>query len=402
MHARLQRINVKRLPLPDKADIQNVKRGVASMKLLRLCANQIRLNEPLPWNVRNEPGALLLGKGFLIKEQHQIDTLLDRGMYVDQEEFEAHQRAIRAVKQKQDPFALWATILKKVGSVLRNHTDNPNFAQEIVTVSSVINGAMKQDVEAGTFEMIYSDHTSYAVAHSLQTSFVASLVAERFGWSEAERATLIKAALTMNIAMLDLQNLLAQQTTPLTPQQKADISSHPARGREILEQSGVTEVDWLRTVAEHHVTPDGKALPEDGTPRNELACMIHYADVYLAKLSPRASRPALASNTAARELYLAAGGASNPYTAAIIKEMGIFPPGSFVKLANGDTAIVLRRGESANAPQVQSLVSADGWVFPDPLFRNTAKPEFKVVSTVPRSNVMLHLDRKRLFGYHAA
>ena len=35
-------------------------------------------------------------------------------------------------------------------------------------------GAMKQDVEAGTFEMIYADHTSYAVAHSLQTAFVAS------------------------------------------------------------------------------------------------------------------------------------------------------------------------------------------------------------------------------------
>ena len=75
------------------------------MKLLRLCATQIRLNEPLPWNVRNEPGALLLSKGFLIKEQHQIDTLLDRGVYVDQEEFEAQQRATKAAaKPKAGPF----------------------------------------------------------------------------------------------------------------------------------------------------------------------------------------------------------------------------------------------------------------------------------------------------------
>lgn len=372
------------------------------MKLLRLCANQIRLNEPLPWNVRNEPGALLLSKGFLIKEQHQIDTLLDRGVYVDQEEFEAHQRATKAARPKADPFALWAAILKQVGSLLRGHADNPHFVDDIGRMSGHIHGAMKQDVEAGTFEMIYADHTSYAVAHSLQTAFVSSLVAERFGWSETERTVLVRAALTMNIAMLDLQNLLSQQTTPLTPQQKAEIASHPARGREILEQAGVTDQDWLSTVADHHVTPDGGALPQDDRSRNQLACMIHYTDVYLAKLSPRASRPALASNTAARELYLSAGGANNPYTAAIIKEMGIFPPGSFVKLANGDTAIVLRRGESANTPQVQSLISADGWVFPDPHFRNTAKPEFKVVATVPRSNVMLHLDRKRLFGYQGS
>ena len=373
------------------------------MKLLRLCANQIRLNEPLPWNVRNEPGALLLSKGFLIKEQHQIDTLLERGVYVDQEEFEAHQRNLQAASQaKVDPFALWAAILKQVGTLLRNHNDNPRFAQDIQKMSGHIQGAMHQDIEAGTFEMIYSDHTSYAIAHSLQTAFVASLVAERFGWSPSERAVLVNASLTMNIAMLDLQNLLAQQVTPLTPQQKADISAHPSKGREILEQAGVTDQDWLRTVEEHHVTPDGKGLPKDSESLNQLACMIHYSDVYLAKLSPRASRPALASNTAARELYLASGGASNPYTAAIIKEMGIFPPGSFVKLANGDTAIVLRRGESANTPQVQSLVSGDGWVFPEPVFRNTARTEYKVVSTIPRSNVMLHLDRKRLFGYAEA
>ena len=31
------------------------------MQLLRLCAHQIQLNKPLPWNVRNEPGQLLLG-----------------------------------------------------------------------------------------------------------------------------------------------------------------------------------------------------------------------------------------------------------------------------------------------------------------------------------------------------
>ncbi|MDE2077876.1 MAG: hypothetical protein KGI91_12515 [Burkholderiales bacterium] len=372
------------------------------MKLLRLCANQIRLNEPLPWNVRNEPGALLLSKGFLIKEQHQIDTLLERGVYVDQEEFEAHQRSsTKAAKPKADPFAIWAAILKQVGGLLRSHHDNPHFAEDISRMSGHIHGAMKQDVEAGTFEMIYSDHTSYAVAHSLQTAFVASLVAERFGWSESERTVLVRAALTMNIAMLDLQNQLSQQVTPVTPQQREEINTHPARGRQILEQAGVTDLDWLRTVEQHHVTPDGRALPEDHSPHNQLACMIHYSDVYLAKLSPRASRPALASNTAARELYLAAGGANNPYTAAIIKEMGIFPPGSFVKLANGDTAIVLRRGDSANTPQVQSLISADGWVFPDPHFRDTGKPEYKVVTTVPRSNVMLHLDRKRLFGYQA-
>lgn len=51
--------------------------------------------------------------------------------------------------------------------------------------------------------------------------------------------------------------------------------------------------------------------------------------------------------------------------------------GVFVKLANGDTA---------NTPHVHSLISSDGWVFPE---------------TKPRGNVMIRLDRQKLFGYVA-
>lgn len=370
------------------------------MKLLRLCAHQIRLNEPLPWNVRNEPGHLLLGKGFLLTDQNQIDTLMERGVYVDQEEFEAHEQALRAARLKRkDPFAQWAMLLKRTGQILRSHGQNPNFANEMSKLSGDVQGAMTEDVNAGTFEMVYGEPTGYSVTHALQTAFVASLAAERLGWSENDRITLIRSALTMNIAMVDIQNTLSTQTTPLTPQQKAEIAAHPAKGRALLEAAQVTCPDWLKTVEQHHVTIDGRGLPQDMSAISPLACMIHYADVYLAKLSPRASRPAIAVNLAARELYIKSGGANNPYAAAIIKEMGIFPPGSFVKLANGDTAVVLRPGATADTPQVHSLITADGWVFPESRPRDTAKAEFKVVAAVPRGNVLMRLDRQKLFGY---
>lgn len=372
------------------------------MKLLRLCVNQIRLNEPLPWNVRNEPGHLLLGKGFLLTEQSQIDTLIERGVYVDHDEYERHQREVQATRTKRDPFAMWSVILKRTGHLLRTHKENPQFAQEIGTLSGHIQMAMKEDVEAGTFEMVHGDPTGYAVSHSLQTAFVACLAADRFGWTDNDRTTLIRAALTMNIGMLDLQNTLAHQPTPPTPQQKADIAAHPAKSRAMLEASGVTDQDWLKTVEQHHVTPDGGALPEGHGDISPLACLIHYADVYLARLAPRANRPAMAVNIAARELFLKAAGANNPYAAAIIKEMGMFPPGSFVKLANGDTAVVVRRGENAGAPLVHSLISSDGWVFPDSRPRDTGKPEFKVVAAVPRGNVLMQLNPQKLYGYVTA
>lgn len=369
------------------------------MKLLRLCAQQIRLNEKLPWNVRNEPGNLLLSKGFLLTDQAQIDTLLERGVYVDHDEYEEHLRAMQATARNADPFSIWANILKHVGTLLRNHQRTPDFPNELTKLTVQIQEAMRKDLDAGTFEMVHSDANGYAVAHSLRTAFVASLVADRFGWSAGERTTLVRAALTMNIAILDLQNTLTQQRSPLTEQQRANIKAHPETGRQLLESCGVTCPDWLGAVGNHHMTADGKGYPKERADALQVASLIHYTDVYLAKISPRATRPALAVNVAARDLFVATGGPENPFTAAIIKEMGIYPPGTYVKLQNGDTGIVVQRGETAVTPKVHSLSSADGWVFPEPVVRDTAKPEYKVLTAVPRSNVLLTLNRKQLFGY---
>lgn len=372
------------------------------MKLLRLCTQHIRLHHPLPWNVRSESGQLLLSKGFVLASQDQIDSLLARGMFVDQEEYERQaRRGEDTAAAKADPFTTWSNILKNVAVVLLT-PQSPTFAADVQRMSGVIQKAMKDDIEVGSFEMLHGQPVGYSVMHSLQTAFVACMVAERFGWSVSERNTLMHAALTMNISMLHMQNVLAQQTTPPTPDQRAEIDAHPRKSRLMLEAAGGTDEAWLHTVEHHHVTQGGKPLPPDHDTFGPLACMIHYADVYLAKMSPRATRPALAVNVAARDLYVHAGGADNPYVGAIIKEMGIFPPGSYVKLANGDTAVVTRKGPTANAPLVHSLISADGWVFPDAKLRDTTKGEYKVVAAVPRDNVLLRLNRQRLFGYATA
>lgn len=199
------------------------------MKLLRLCTQHIRLNHPLPWNVHNEPGQLLLSKGFVLTSQDQIDALLARGMYVDQDEYEQHARnaAESAVGAKMDPFTLWSNILRSVAQVLLR-PDSPTFVPEIQQLSGTIQKAMRDDIEIGSFEMLHGQPVGYAVMHSLQTAFVACLVAERFGWSESERNTLMQSALTMNISMLNMQNVLAKQPTP-PPPSNAPRSTHTQR-----------------------------------------------------------------------------------------------------------------------------------------------------------------------------
>jgi HD-GYP domain-containing protein (c-di-GMP phosphodiesterase class II) len=167
----------------------------------------------------------------------------------------------------------------------------------------------------------------------------------------------------------------------------------------MLERAGVNNPDWLRTVEQHHVTADGGGLPFERSELSQLACLIHYADVYLAKISARSSRQALASNLAARELYLRADGANNPFAAAIIKEVGLYPPGSWVRLENGDLALVVRRGEHVYSPQVQSLVDKHGKAYAHPLPRDTANAAFKIKQALPRGQIRVQVNQRQLFGY---
>jgi len=73
----------------------------------------------------------------------------------------------------------------------------------------------------------------------------------------------------------------------------------------------------------------------------------------------------------------------------LIKEVGLFPPGAGVRLANGELAVVLRRGEMAHLPEVCSVQTADGATLAQPVRRRTSEPAFKVLAAVPRGVVTL-------------
>ena len=296
-----------------------------------------------------------------------------------------------------DPFSVWHGVHARVAHLLR-HPGQPGFVSELEAVTEVILRTVDAAPEASLFEMIYGEEIAgYAVAHSLQTAFVTALVAQRMGWSLRERQALVQASLTMNIAMLDLQDTLVRQPTQPTLKQRQEIDSHAERGCALLTDAGVSDPLLLDTVRQHHVTQGGHALPSARTDINPLACLVHYADVYLARLSPRATRAALAVNVAARELISSAGSSGNPYVTAIVEEMGIHPPGTFVKLRNGDIAIVLRRGPAPDRPVISSLLRADGTPYLMTQAVDTNEDQHKIVAVLPRGQVMLTLNRRRLY-----
>ena len=143
-----------------------------------------------------------------------------------------------------------------------------------------------------------------------------------------------------------------------------------------------------------------KGYPAGRANVHPLAEAIHLADMYCAMISSRADRKPIPANKVARELFLAASGDNaSEIPAVIIKQLGIYPPGIFVKLANGEVGIVVRRGATAKAPKVCGLQDKRGAKYSRPTNRDTTEAEFAVVDALPEEGLTVQINPVQLFGY---
>jgi HD-GYP domain-containing protein (c-di-GMP phosphodiesterase class II) len=263
--------------------------------------------------------------------------------------------------------------------------------------AALVSALIERDPDLAIFQVVRQDvrgSALYGVSHSMHTAIAARLAGSRLGWDKAAMSTVFKAALTMNLSMLELQGRLALQPTPLTAHQRETIRLHPTRSVEMLQAAGVNDADWLRAVAEHHESADGKGYPAHLTEVCEMAALIRRADIYTAKLSARATRAPMKAHEAARVMFLQDEG--HPMVAALVKEFGIYPPGCCVRLASGEVGLVVKRGPSSNTPVVAVVLNKKGEPMMEPMRRATGTSENAVVDVLNEKSLKVRVSREQL------
>ncbi|MBE0622788.1 MAG: phosphohydrolase [Burkholderiales bacterium] len=368
-------------------------------KRMRLRPGQLKIGQTLIWDVYDQSGNLLLRRGQEITRESQIDSLLQRGLFADIAGH-AGSSGVSSLEDdaNYDPFWLWDKAQGKLARLLRAPTAEAGFADKAMEISGLMHGLCERSPDMALAAIMLMEQKDYPVIHSMHVAVLADLTARRIHWDEGRRTTLCCAALTMNIAMIELQALLFEQSTPLTSDQRSLIESHPGRGETMLRAAGIRDEVWLRAVREHHESPDGKGYPAGLTTPSEEALLLRTADILSAKVSPRATRSPMPSTGAVRALFLQEGsGEGNPFSAAMIKEIGIYPPGTFVKLENGEVGVVQRRGGSANTPVVASLVTTQGMPRIQPVIRDTQTPGLGISAVMPRDDLMLRFNLNHLW-----
>ena len=357
--------------------------------------HRVQLGAPLPFNVRSADHTLLLARGQQVDSREQLAHLLERGALVDLAELQSAREEIRKAPRDALP-GLWSRSLNQVSQALLS-PQAETFGAALEDAAAPVQALVERDPDLAIFQVLRqgrNEDVAYGVQRSMQTAITAFLVAQRLGWEAAACERLFKVALTMNVSMLELQGRLARQGTPLTAEQRGELRTHPMRSVRILELAGVADADWLRAVLEHHEQEDGGGYPSGCSTVGDLASLARRADVYTSKLSARNTRDALAADVAGRQMFMQDPG--HPMTAALVKEFGIYPPGSYVRLASGALAIVVQRGATITAPVVICLTDDHGRTLAEPERRGTADKAHAVVAVVGEREVAQPLPLDRL------
>lgn len=384
----------------------------------------LELGKPLPVDVWSASGKLLLKKG------QSVDTEEDR------EKLRAH----NASSTLADALAWQRSYERTVRMLLREGADVQDIARlymptDIPEIDRVVDAEVKggwldmQEVLRGIlyqcglainpiprlvgiekkvfdllqsdvddslfclFQALADDTLGYCATHALLCAVVCNLTANKLGLDPEQSHVLLRTALTMNIGMARDQDRLARQNTAPSDSQREIIRDHSEKSVEILRGFGIDDENQLDIVRWHHTAQSNEGLPHTLASRRILA----MTDGFVAKMAARKTRSPMLPVTAVRSMIVGAQGDAIGVGSAMAQAVGFYPPGTYVQLVNGETAVAVQRGARANTPWVVSIVGKDGIPLEKYVCKDTSNPTFAIDKPLSfeKVRVMVSLEKVR-------
>jgi hypothetical protein len=116
-------------------------------------------------------------------------------------------------------------------------------------------------------------------------------------------------------------------------------------------------------------------------------------------VSARSYRKSLVPNAALRDIMIEGKDTIDPGLAStFIKELGIYPIGTFVRLENGEIGVVTAKGSSSTTPIVDALVGPRGAPLDAVIKRDTSKALHSVREVLSEYQAAIGFNLDQLWG----
>lgn len=369
---------------------------------------ELVVGRPLAWPLFDPAGKLLADAGAMVLCEAQRLTLLQRG-HVDPalcvvEDIAAP--AGTAVEPEPPPpplppvFGEVRALKRRLATVHMQllAAGTPDGGLAVLELAAELQMLVARDADAALAAVQLDLDDAGHISRQVHAAILCQMALRARDRDPAEIDSLMAAALTYDLALGPVAEVLNRQQGQLSAQQRRQVSAHPDEAVLLLKAAGVEDPLWLDAVLHHHERLDGSGYPHGlmGRDIGEGARLLAVVDIFSAMVRPRAYREAVIARNALRNLFLERGTAvDTELPGLLVKEIGVFPPGTVVRLASGEVGVVTHRGGNAACPRVARLVNANGTFAAVARSRDTREAEHAIVEAVPQ-------DRYQAFLSHCA
>jgi HD-GYP domain-containing protein (c-di-GMP phosphodiesterase class II) len=378
------------------------------MSSKRISLSDIQLGQALKWDVYGSDGGLLLRRGFVVSNSNQIEILLQRGLYVgddnpnDDPHVDAEGRKIfPKMVERPSVVRMISQIRNQVSLLSLNLAEETQAPAKFLSFAKQIMVATYLDADVALGCILLHQEGMYAARHCVDVAVVSILMGKALKKTDEEIIFLAAACLSMNLSMLRQQELLQAKSESLNEEEQQLISTHPAESVRLLKAAGVNDEAWLSWVLHHHENEDGTGYPgkkkSAEIPQN--AKIISIADRYCARICTRSYRKSLLPSAALKDILVSGKSTVDLMLVALfIRELGTYPIGTFVKLDNGEIGVVISKGMSATTPYVQVLTDPWGAALPVTIKRDTQRNSHGIREVLHRDQLRVKFSMRRLWG----
>lgn len=369
---------------------------------VKVTHGEIRVGQALPWPLYDGEGKLLLRQSYIIQTDSQLERLLDRGVYRPEPESPKRRDADGAANKPLTPFDKIGFLETRLRSIFDDIVAKKDgVPTRVIEFCDALQALCDEDADAALGALHLDQQGSYTIFHPIHVALLCELLGRRLRMDLHERMSMLAAAVTANVGMVELQELLHNQTDPLSTEQREALNRHPVDSVAMLVAAGIEDEAWLEAVIQHHERPDGSGYPHGirAEAISLTARVLALADIYCAMITPRRYRSEILAKDALREMFLKRGEeVDSDLVQLFIKEMGIFPPGALVRLNNGEHAVVIKRSRDAKCPRAQAVAGPRGAPYSVIRERDCSNEEYGIKEMIHRDKGLV-LNPTKLWGY---